>query len=52
MRIIYCTDVHGAFERVKDLLYETIADIYIISGDLIDIPFYKMDFPSLKSNLI
>lgn len=43
MRIIYCTDVHGAFERVKDLLYETIADIYIISGDLIDIPFYSME---------
>jgi Icc-related predicted phosphoesterase len=43
MRIIYCTDVHGAFERVRELLYETIADVYVISGDLIDIPFYNMD---------
>ncbi|MCX8122860.1 MAG: metallophosphoesterase [Spirochaetes bacterium] len=43
MRIIYCTDIHGAFERVRELLYETIADVYIISGDLIDIPFYNMD---------
>lgn len=43
MRIIYCTDVHGAYERVKELLYETIADVFIISGDLIDIPFYNMD---------
>ncbi|MFW5771463.1 MAG: metallophosphoesterase [Spirochaetota bacterium] len=43
MRIIYCTDVHGAFERVKELLYDTIADIYIISGDIIDIPFYNME---------
>lgn len=43
MRIIYLTDIHGAFERVRDLLYETIADVYIIAGDLLDIPFYNMD---------
>jgi Icc-related predicted phosphoesterase len=43
MRLIYLTDIHGAFERVRDLLYETIADVYIIAGDLIDIPFYNMD---------
>ena len=43
MRIIYAADVHGAFDRVKMLLSETMADIYIIAGDLIDIPFYNMN---------
>ncbi len=43
MRILYLTDVHGSFDEVKDLLLETVADIYIISGDLIDIPFYNVD---------
>ena len=43
MKLIYLTDIHGAFERLKELLYETVADVYIISGDLIDIPFYNMD---------
>jgi Icc-related predicted phosphoesterase len=42
MRIIYVTDIHGAFERVKTLLSETVADVYIFAGDLIDIPFYNM----------
>jgi Icc-related predicted phosphoesterase len=39
MRMIYVADIHGAFEQVKSLLTETVADVYIISGDLIDIPF-------------
>jgi uncharacterized protein len=43
MRIIYIADIHGAFERVKELLSETFADVYIIAGDLIDIPFYNMN---------
>lgn len=43
MRIIYAADVHGAFDRVKMLLSETMADVYIIAGDLIDIPFYNMN---------
>ncbi|HUH67092.1 MAG TPA: metallophosphoesterase [Syntrophales bacterium] len=43
MRIIYLADIHGSFDRLSDLLNETIADVYIISGDLIDIPFYSMD---------
>jgi Icc-related predicted phosphoesterase len=43
MRIIYVADIHGAFERVKVLLTETVADVYIIAGDLIDIPFYSMN---------
>ncbi len=42
-RIIYATDIHGDFEKLKNLLYETVADIYIIGGDLIDIPFYNME---------
>jgi Icc-related predicted phosphoesterase len=43
MKIIYAADIHGAFEKVKSLLYETVADVYIIGGDLIDIPFYSME---------
>ena len=42
MRLIYATDIHGDFEKVKKLLYGTIADIYIIGGDLIDMPFYNL----------
>ena len=42
MKIIYVADIHGAFDRVKTLLSETVADVYIIAGDLIDIPFYNM----------
>ena len=43
MRLIYLTDIHGDFEKLKDLLSETLADIYIIAGDLIDIPFYSLE---------
>ena len=43
MKIIFATDVHGYFERVGYLLEMIEADIYIIAGDLIDIPFYTMD---------
>lgn len=43
MKIIYLTDLHGAFSQVSTLLSETFADVYIISGDLIDIPFYNID---------
>ena len=42
MRMIYVADIHGAFERVKTLLTETMADVYVVAGDLIDIPFYSM----------
>ena len=43
MRIIYITDIHGAFDRVGQLLGATNADVYIIAGDLIDLPFYTMN---------
>ncbi len=42
MKIIYCTDIHGSFSRVYNLLKETVADLYIIAGDLIDLPFYSL----------
>ena len=42
MKLIYATDIHGDFEKVRNLLFETVADVYIIAGDLIDIPFYNM----------
>ena len=43
MKIIYLTDIHGSFNRIYELLLETVADLYIIAGDLIDIPFYNID---------
>ncbi|HOJ13287.1 MAG TPA: metallophosphoesterase [Deltaproteobacteria bacterium] len=43
MKIIYLTDIHGDFERMKSVLSETVANVYIIGGDLIDIPFYSME---------
>ncbi len=44
MKLIYLTDIHGAFDRVKELLGLTIADVYIIGGDLINIPFYNIEY--------
>ncbi|HOP62646.1 MAG TPA: metallophosphoesterase [Spirochaetota bacterium] len=43
MKIIYITDLHGAFTRLYEFFLETVADVYIIAGDLIDIPFYSID---------
>ena len=43
MKMIYVTDIHGDFEKLKHLLSETVADVYVIAGDLIDIPFYNME---------
>ncbi len=43
MKIIYATDIHGDFEKVTTLLCDTRADVYLIAGDLIDIPFYSME---------
>ncbi|MBN2078581.1 MAG: metallophosphoesterase [Spirochaetes bacterium] len=43
MRIIFITDIHGSFNQAAALLYETVADVYIIGGDLIDIPFYSIN---------
>ncbi len=43
MKIIYLTDIHGSFNQTAALLFETVADVYIIGGDLIDIPFYNID---------
>lgn len=43
MKLIYVTDIHGDFEKLKNLLAETVADAYVIAGDLIDIPFYNME---------
>ncbi|MCP4129754.1 MAG: hypothetical protein GY754_01940 [bacterium] len=47
MKIIYATDIHGSFTRVYNLLKETIADVYIISGDLLNMPFYSIE-PSIE----
>ncbi|MDD5532855.1 MAG: metallophosphoesterase [Syntrophales bacterium] len=55
MKIIYLADIHGAFERVKDLLAATDAQVYIIAGDLIDRPFYTREmsarYRALQSGL-
>ncbi|MDQ1278732.1 MAG: Metallophos protein [Thermodesulfobacteriota bacterium] len=42
MKLIYVTDVHGSFERVRELLNLTAADVYIVAGDLVDIPFHTV----------
>jgi len=42
MKLIYATDVHGSFERVRELCRLVAADVYIIAGDLVDIPFYTV----------
>jgi len=56
MKLIYLTDIHGSFNRVATLLFDTVADAYIIGGDLIDIPFYSIDtaihYHELQSYLI
>ena len=43
MKLLFITDIHGAFNQVTTLLAETVADLYIIGGDLIDIPFYNIE---------
>jgi len=42
MRIVYVADIHGGFDRVKTFVDRNSGDVYIIAGDLIDIPFYNM----------
>jgi Icc-related predicted phosphoesterase len=42
MKLIYVTDVHGSFELVRELLSLTAADVYIVAGDLLDIPFHTV----------
>ena len=43
MKIIFLTDIHGSFNQTAALIYESMADVYIIGGDLIDIPFYGIN---------
>ena len=43
MRLVFLTDIHGAIDRVSTLLSQTVADVYIVGGDLIDLPFYSME---------
>ncbi|MBN2078400.1 MAG: metallophosphoesterase [Spirochaetes bacterium] len=43
MRIIYCTDLHGGFAQVYHLFKETIADVYVVAGDILDMPFYSLE---------
>lgn len=40
MEIIYISDIHDDFDSVKDLLKCTHAELYIVSGDLLDRPFF------------
>ncbi|HQO01050.1 MAG TPA: nucleotidyltransferase domain-containing protein [Spirochaetota bacterium] len=43
MKIIYCSNPQGSLSKIYTLLKETIADMYIISGNLLDTPFYSHD---------
>jgi len=42
MKLIYVTDVHGSFERVRELVRLVDAHVFIVAGDLVDIPFYTV----------
>lgn len=56
MKIIYCSNPNGSLSQIYTLLKETIADIYIISGNLLDTPFYSRDlsleYESLRNALL
>ncbi|MBN1614515.1 MAG: metallophosphoesterase [Deltaproteobacteria bacterium] len=43
MRIIYVTDIHDAFANLERLLQRTMADLYLIAGDLTYIIFPSYD---------
>jgi len=43
MKIIYCSNPHGSLPAIYTLLKETIADLYILSGNILDTPFYSAD---------
>jgi Icc-related predicted phosphoesterase len=43
MRIIFAADVHHSFGRVEELLRNTEADIYFITGDLVSRAFYRYE---------
>ena len=56
MNIIFCTNIHGSFAEVYTLMRETVADMYILSGRLIDRAFYSRELDrkldSLQQELI
>lgn len=43
MKILFLHDINGCFEKVYTLLKETIADMYLISGNILDMPFYSQE---------
>ena len=55
MKIIYLTDIHGSLSSVYSLLNETAADLYLIGGDILAMPFYSveqsMEFYGLRDHL-
>ncbi|MCX7817093.1 MAG: metallophosphoesterase [Syntrophales bacterium] len=40
MEIVYLSDIHDDFDSVRNLLNCSDADLYIVSGDLLDRPFF------------
>ncbi|MFW5863054.1 MAG: nucleotidyltransferase domain-containing protein [Spirochaetota bacterium] len=56
MNIIFCTNIHGSFAEVYTLMRETVADVYILSGRLIDRAFYSRELDrqldSLRNEVI
>ncbi len=53
MKVVYLANLLGSFDLISSFLFETIADIYIIHGNLIDIPFFNYEleesFDSLQN---
>ncbi len=43
MKIIYCAGIRGDFAKAYSLLRESIADAYLMAGDLLDSPFHSSE---------
>ena len=43
MRIVFVADVHHAFRQVGELLEQTQADLYFITGDLVSRAFFRYE---------
>ncbi len=52
VKIIVVSQPHGAHAEIYILLKETVADAYIVCGDLLDGPFYSVDAADSFSYLL
>ena len=43
MKVVFVADVHHAFGRLRDVLDQTNADLYLVTGDLAARAFYRYE---------